>query len=63
MSELYESMTIYGRIAYKAKHELELDGEERLKLEDMLFEDFHNQISKGTDELLLQMASDRGLIL
>jgi len=55
---------IYTRLSYKMHNEFnDLTMEERDKLEDMIIEDTAIYVHRADDELLLQMASDRGLLL
>ena len=59
-----DSMTIYERIRYKSKNEInDLSQEEQEKLQDMLIENYCDEITKLDDEALLQLADDKGLIL
>ena len=63
-AENFHSLTVYDRLHYKMHGEInELDTQERNVLEDMLLDHYAQRITKVSDEILLQIAADEGVLL
>ncbi len=62
--ENFHSLDVYTRISVKAHNESkELDSEEREKLEDLILESLTERVTRVSDEILLQMGLEEGVIL
>jgi len=59
-----EGMSIWDRVEYKVKHEINSFGPvERCKMEERLNDAYQVKVFEMSDEQLIQEAKDRGVIL
>jgi len=57
-------VSVYDRITFKCKEDFtELTGNERTTLEDMIIEDTAVYVTRVSDQKLMELAIERGVIL
>lgn len=59
-----DSLNVYERLQYKFSNNItELDSEERERLEDLYLETVADAVTKVSDDILMEMASQESLFL